>query len=175
MVKTRRCRPRQASTCLTLTPTARRRKPGSPRRKRKRHGKEAMVSQACLSACKRSAMRTSLQARHASFGRLVEQLERKLDRAKRAAVMGAHAVLLDGAGMLRRAVALVLSPAIAAVAAREPHHQAVAGDLGHDRRRGDGDRAAVAAHKGACRILSRSMRRTWPMMTDTQAVATISA
>ena len=36
-----------------------------------------------------------LQARHASFGRLVEQLERKLDRAKRAAVMGAQ--LLDGA------------------------------------------------------------------------------
>jgi len=46
-------------------PTARRRKQASPLRKRKRRGKEAMVSQACSSACKRSATPKSLQARHA--------------------------------------------------------------------------------------------------------------
>src|SRR5262245_60071025 len=140
MAKIRRCRLRQASTCPTPMPTARRRKPGSPPPMRRHRGKKAMASLASSSAYKRSATPMSLQARHASFGRLVEKLKGKLDRAERAAVMGAHAVLPDGAGMLRRAVALVRFPAVASITARELHHQAVTGDLGHDRRRRDGDR-----------------------------------
>src|SRR5262249_32686690 len=115
-----------------------------------------------------------------------------------------------GARMFRRAVSLVLLPAVAPVALGELHHEPVARDLGDDRRSGDGDRAPVAADEGArfagkslrndiavdqrhrrrslqpaiaarmphnvaCKMLSRSMRRTWPMAIATQDVAMISA
>ena len=63
-------------------------------------------------------------------------------------MMRAHAVLLDGLGVLGRSVSLVRFPAITPVAARELHHQPVARDLGDDGGSGDGERAAVAA--GVC-------------------------
>ncbi len=79
----------------------------------------------------------------------LEQLKRELDRAEGAAMVGADAMRLDGAGMLRRAVTLVRLPAIAAIAARELHHHPVARHLGDDRGGGDRERAAVAADHGA--------------------------
>jgi len=60
-----------------------------------------------------------------------------------------HAVLLDGLGVLGRAVSLVRFPAITPVAARELHHQRSRVTLATNGGSGDGERAAVAADERA--------------------------
>src|SRR5204863_4849285 len=62
------------------------------------------------------------------------------------AMEGGQALLADGAPMVRSGVANVVLPAVAGVTPREPVHEPIAGDFGHDRGAGDGIRERVAVH-----------------------------
>ena len=63
--------------------------------------------------------------------------ERPLERQERAPVERREAQAPDRLPVLERGVALVVLPAVAGVAGRQPLHHPVADDLGHDRRAGD--------------------------------------